>query len=88
MYHELPEKVKDPKFRREIGVVISPDEHPELLFDQIGLLVRWQLMEERFIMEYGGARAQKRLDRFSQGNYPPQKQRMGLTERWPADEPR
>lgn len=58
VYYALPEKMKDPEFRRRVGYVISADEHPELLvcvfFDQIGMLVRWELMEERFIMEYAG----------------------------------
>jgi len=53
---ELPEKMKDPEFRRDVGLVINADDHPELLvcvfFDQLGMLVRWGLMEERFIMNY------------------------------------
>jgi hypothetical protein len=54
----LPEKMKDPDFRRDVGRVISADEHPELLVcafcDQLGMLVRWHLMEEQFIMGYAG----------------------------------
>jgi hypothetical protein len=55
---ELPRKMEDPQFRREIGTVLDPQRHPELLvavfFDQFGLLVKLGLMQENFILEYGG----------------------------------
>jgi len=58
VYAELPEKMKDPEFRRKIGVAINTNDHPELLacvfFEQMGMLVRWQLMDEHFIMDYAG----------------------------------
>lgn len=56
--HVLPQKMEDPAFRRDIGVKIDPEHHPELLvalfLDRFGLLVKMKLMPERFIMEYGG----------------------------------
>jgi hypothetical protein len=58
VYYELPQKMKDPEFRREVGVVIDPERHPELLvaifLDRCGMLVKLNLMPERFIMEYSG----------------------------------
>ncbi len=58
VYHELPRKMEDPEFRREVGVVIDPERHPELLvaifLDRFGLLVKLKLMPERFILEYSG----------------------------------
>jgi hypothetical protein len=56
--HVLPQKMQDPAFRRDIGVKVDPEQHPELLvalfLDRFGLLVKMKLMPERFIMEYGG----------------------------------
>lgn len=56
--HELPRKMEDPAFRRQIGVVVDPQQHPELLvvlfLDRFGLLVKMKLIPEPFIMEFGG----------------------------------
>lgn len=58
VYHELPRKMEDPEFRREVGVTIDPEKHPELLvavfLDRVGLLVKLNLMPEHFVMELGG----------------------------------
>ena len=58
VYHELPRKMEDRAFRREVGVKVDAERHPELLvalhLDRFGLLVKMNLMPERFIMEYGG----------------------------------
>jgi hypothetical protein len=58
VYHELPRKMEDPEFRREVGFVTHPERHPELLvaifLDRFGLLVKLKLMPERFIFEYSG----------------------------------
>jgi hypothetical protein len=58
VYGDLPTKMKDPQFRKEVGINIDPAVHPELIvaafFDQCGLLIRLRLMPEKFIMEYAG----------------------------------
>ena len=58
VYHVLPEKMKSPEFRSEIGVIVDPVLHPELIvasfFDQQGMIVKHNMMHERLIMEYGG----------------------------------
>lgn len=59
VYSELPRRMEDPAFRREVGVI--GEQHPELrvalFLDQFGLLVKMKLMPERFIMESGGGAA-------------------------------
>jgi hypothetical protein len=61
VYRDLPLKMKNAKFRREIGGVIDLKSHPELLvairLDQFGLLLRMGLMDERFGMEFGAGAA-------------------------------
>ena len=48
VYHELPRKMEDPAFRREVGVKVDAELHPELLvalhLDRFGLLVKMNLM--------------------------------------------
>ena len=55
---QLPQKMEDPVFRREIGHIIDPERHPELLvaifLDRFGLLVKLKLVPERFLFEFGG----------------------------------
>jgi hypothetical protein len=57
VYNDLPAKMEDPTFRREIGRVVNPDQHPELLvavfLDRCGMLIRLRLMDERFVLEHG-----------------------------------
>jgi hypothetical protein len=56
--HELPQKMQDPAFRHDVGVVVDPKHHPELLvalfMEECGQLVKMKVMPERFIMEYSG----------------------------------
>src|ERR1700694_5202964 len=56
--NELRRKMEDPEFRREVGKVIDPERHPELLVavlnDRFGLLIKLKLMPERLVMEFGG----------------------------------
>ena len=58
VYQDLPRRMEDPEFRREVGLVFDPERHPELLIatflDRFGLLVKLKLMPERFILEYSG----------------------------------
>ena len=58
VYRELPKKMEDPEFRREIGAVMDLERHPELVvaifLDRFGLLVKLKLMPEHFIMEFSG----------------------------------
>jgi hypothetical protein len=56
--HELPQKMEDPAFRHDVGLIVDPKQHPELLvalfMERFGQLVKMKLMPERFIMEYSG----------------------------------
>jgi hypothetical protein len=61
VYRDLPAKMKNAKFRQEIGGVIDLKSHPELLvairLDEFGLLLRLGLVDERFGMEFGAGAA-------------------------------
>ena len=58
IYHDLPKKMESPEFRSEIGYVIDPKSHPELLvaiaMDQFGSLIRQGMLDETVIMEFAG----------------------------------
>src|ERR1700674_896118 len=58
VYFELPELMNSEEFRRDIGLVINRDHHPELIvagfFDELGALVKNRMMDESLLMEFGG----------------------------------
>jgi hypothetical protein len=58
VYHDLPKKMESPEFRREVGEIVDPQTHPELIialaYDQMGALVRNGVMDEHLMLEFGG----------------------------------
>jgi hypothetical protein len=58
VYNELPKKMESAQFREEIGAVLDPQVHPELIvsgfFDMLGGLVRYRMMDEPLVLDFAG----------------------------------
>ena len=58
VYHDLPKKMESDDFRRSIGVVLDPRDHPELIiagfFDMLGGLIKHRMMDESLVLDFAG----------------------------------
>lgn len=58
VYNELPTRMESAQFRKEIGVILDPRVHPELIvsgfFDMLGGLIRYHMMDEPLVLDFAG----------------------------------
>ena len=58
VYNDLPKKMESAEFRHEIGLVLDPRDHPELIvagfFDMLGGLIKYRMMDESLVLDFAG----------------------------------
>lgn len=58
VYHELPKKMESAEFRRDIGLVLNRDSHPELIvatfMEHLGAMIKHRLMDEALVLDFAG----------------------------------